>query len=106
MKTLLALTTVLALTGTAFAEFSIRNDDDSSYELTKKCGDKSEDWSIAGKVTKTNSPSATRGRATSSSSSLIVDTVPFASATLPAKRVSGEYGLRRTRGQGDDAAGI
>jgi hypothetical protein len=51
-RTLFALTTVIALTGTAFAEFSIRNDDDSSYELTKKCGDKSEDWSIAGKVTK------------------------------------------------------
>ena len=51
-RTLFALTTVIALTGTAFAEFSIRNDDDSSYEMTKKCGDKSEDWSIAGKVTK------------------------------------------------------
>ena len=51
-RTIFALTTVIALTGTAFAEFSIRNDDDSSYELTKKCGDMSEDWSIAGKVTK------------------------------------------------------
>jgi len=51
-RTLFAITTVVALTGTAFAEFSVRNDDDSSYELTKKCGDKTEDWSIAGKVTK------------------------------------------------------
>ena len=51
-KTLIAFVTVAALAGTAFAEFSVRNDDDSSYEITKKCGDKSEDWSIAGKVTK------------------------------------------------------
>jgi hypothetical protein len=51
-RTLLALATLVGLTGTALAEWSIRNDDDSSYELTKKCGDKSEDWSIAGKVTK------------------------------------------------------
>jgi hypothetical protein len=49
------LTTALILAftaGTALAEWSIRNDDHSSYELTKKCGSKTEDWSIAGKVTK------------------------------------------------------
>jgi len=52
---LLALSTLLGLatlTGTAFAEWSITNDDQSSYELTKKCGSSTEDWSIAGKVTK------------------------------------------------------
>lgn len=38
--------------GTAFAEWTITNDDHSSYELTKECGSKKEDWSIAGKVTK------------------------------------------------------
>jgi len=51
-RLVIATATILGLAGTAFAEWSIRNDDDSSYELTKKCGDKSEDWSIAGKVTK------------------------------------------------------
>ena len=51
-RVLISLATVAGLAGTALAEFSVRNDDDSSYELTKKCGDKSEDWSIAGKVTK------------------------------------------------------
>jgi hypothetical protein len=51
-KTLLAsMFTVLALSGTAFAEWTIRNDDNSSYELVKDCG-KPEAWSIAGKVTK------------------------------------------------------
>jgi hypothetical protein len=52
----LALFTTFALlgltAGTAFAEWSIRNDDHSSYELKKQCGSKTEDWSIAGKVTK------------------------------------------------------
>lgn len=53
-KTLFAaILASLALTaGTAFAEWTIRNDDDASYELTKECGSKSEDWSIAGGVTK------------------------------------------------------
>ena len=51
-RLLLSTITLLGLTGTALAEWSIRNDDDSSYELVKKCGDASEDWSIAGKVTK------------------------------------------------------
>ena len=51
-KTLFAsLLALVALTGTAFAEWTIRNDDNSSYELVKDCG-KAEDWSIAGKVTK------------------------------------------------------
>lgn len=52
MKAALSLVVLLGFTGTAFAEWSIRNDDHNSYELTKKCGSKSEDWSIAGKVTK------------------------------------------------------
>lgn len=38
--------------GTAFAEWTIRNDDHNSYELKKECGGRSEDWSIAGKVEK------------------------------------------------------
>ena len=50
------LFTILAVLGltsaTAFAEWSIRNDDHASYDLKKECGSKSEDWSIAGKVTK------------------------------------------------------
>ena len=50
---LFTIFTVLGLTSaTAFAEWSIRNDDHASYELKKECGSKSEDWSIAGKVTK------------------------------------------------------
>lgn len=52
MKKLLSITLLLGLTGTAFAEWSITNTDDSSYELTKQCGSTKEDWSIAGKVTK------------------------------------------------------
>jgi hypothetical protein len=52
----LRLFTILAVLGltasTALAEWTIRNDDHSSYELKKECGSKSEDWSIAGKVTK------------------------------------------------------
>ncbi len=52
----LRIFTILAVLGlttaTAFAEWTIRNDDHSSYELKKDCGSKSEDWSIAGKVTK------------------------------------------------------
>ncbi len=52
MKKLLSITLLLGLTGTAFAEWSITNNDDSSYELTKQCGSSKEDWSIAGKVTK------------------------------------------------------
>jgi hypothetical protein len=54
-KNLVAATifAVLGLTtAPAFAEWTIRNDDHSSYELKKECGKKSEDWSIAGKVTK------------------------------------------------------
>ena len=38
--------------GAAMAEWTITNDDHSSYELTKKCGSKQVKWSIAGKVTK------------------------------------------------------
>jgi hypothetical protein len=52
MKRFFTVLTVLALTGTAAAEWSITNDDQASYELVKKCGDKTENWSIAGKVTK------------------------------------------------------
>jgi hypothetical protein len=52
MKLLLTALTTFALTGTAFAEWSITNDDHSSYELVKQCGSKTENWSIAGKVTK------------------------------------------------------
>jgi hypothetical protein len=52
MKRFFTILTLLALTGTAAAEWTITNDDAASYELTKKCGDKSEAWSIAGKVTK------------------------------------------------------
>jgi hypothetical protein len=52
----LTIVTVFAVLGfttaTAFAEWTIRNDDHSSYELTKACGSKKEDWSVAGKVTK------------------------------------------------------
>lgn len=48
-----AIVTTLCLTaGSAFAEWTIRNDDDASYELTKQCGSKTEGWSIAGGVTK------------------------------------------------------
>ena len=50
---LVTIVTVLGLTtATAFAEWTIRNDDHASYELKKACGSKTEDWSIAGKVTK------------------------------------------------------
>jgi hypothetical protein len=53
----LAIVTIVSVLGlttaTAFAEWTIRNDDHSSYELKKACGSKAEDWSIAGKVTKT-----------------------------------------------------
>ncbi|MDQ3370949.1 MAG: hypothetical protein M3680_36485 [Myxococcota bacterium] len=53
MKTLLsALLLVTLTTGTAFAEWTLRNDDDASYELLKQCGSKTEDWSVAGGVTK------------------------------------------------------
>lgn len=52
----LSLVTAFALLGlttaTAFAEWTIRNDDHASYELAKECGSKKEDWSVAGKVTK------------------------------------------------------
>jgi hypothetical protein len=48
----ISIVTLLGLTGSAFAEWSIRNDDHSSYELVKACGSKTEDWSIAGKVEK------------------------------------------------------
>jgi hypothetical protein len=53
-KTLLvSIIAALALTaGTALAEWTIRNDDDASYELTKACGSKTEGWSIAGGATK------------------------------------------------------
>lgn len=53
-KTLfVAIAATLALTaGTAFAEWTIRNTDDASYDLTKECGSKREDWSIAGGATK------------------------------------------------------
>jgi hypothetical protein len=50
---LVSILAILGLsTGTAFAEWTIRNDDDASYELIKECGGKKEDWSIAGGVTK------------------------------------------------------
>jgi len=53
MKTLITSCLFLALSaGTAFAEWTIRNDDDASYELVKQCGSKTEDWSIAGGTTK------------------------------------------------------
>lgn len=55
MKLLTTLLTLGALSGTAFAEWTLRNDDDASYELTKQCGSKTEDWSVAGKVTKKQS---------------------------------------------------
>jgi hypothetical protein len=55
----LRLVTILAVLGltttSAFAEWSLRNDDHASYELTKECGSKKEDWSVAGKVTKKQS---------------------------------------------------
>jgi hypothetical protein len=51
-RTVLTAIALLGLTGTAFAEWTIRNDDHSSYELVKDCSGKKEDWSIAGKVTK------------------------------------------------------
>ena len=51
-KALVTLFTLVGLTGTALAEWTIRNDDHSSYELVKQCGSKTEDWSIAGKVSK------------------------------------------------------
>jgi len=51
--TVLAAIATFALTsGSAFAEWTIRNTDSSSYELVKECGGKKEDWSIAGGVTK------------------------------------------------------
>jgi hypothetical protein len=40
------------ITGAVFAEWTVTNDDHSSYDLIKKCGSKTENWSIAGKVTK------------------------------------------------------
>jgi len=49
---LVSLVTIIGLTGSAFAEWSIRNTDDASYELTKQCGSKTEDWSIAGGASK------------------------------------------------------
>ncbi len=52
-KTLIvSMLTLIGLSSTAFAEWSIRNEDDASYELTKECGSKSEAWSIAGGATK------------------------------------------------------
>ncbi len=55
MKKLLpaiVVASVLCFAGTAFAQWTITNKDHSSYELIKKCGSKTEKWSIAGKVTK------------------------------------------------------
>jgi hypothetical protein len=49
---LTALSLAVLLPNAAFAEWSITNDDHSSYELLKTCGSKTENWSIAGKVTK------------------------------------------------------
>ena len=51
MRKLLAIA-ILAIPSLAFAEWSITNKDNSSYELKKTCGGTSEDWSIAGGVTK------------------------------------------------------
>jgi hypothetical protein len=51
MRTLLTLA-ILAFPSLALAEWSITNKDNSSYELKKACGSSSEDWSIAGGVTK------------------------------------------------------
>jgi hypothetical protein len=51
-KTLFAAIGLLFVATPAFAEWSITNKDNSSYELKKACGSSSEDWSIAGGVTK------------------------------------------------------
>ena len=51
-KTLFAAIGLLFIATPAFAEWSITNKDNSSYELKKACGSSSEDWSIAGGVTK------------------------------------------------------
>jgi hypothetical protein len=51
MRTILAVA-ILILPSVAFAEWSITNKDNSSYELKKACGSSNEDWSIAGGVTK------------------------------------------------------
>lgn len=55
MKKTWALTLGLAIFGlssNAFAEWEITNKDANSYELVKSCGSNSDDWSIAGGVTK------------------------------------------------------
>ena len=55
MKKTIGTLTALALLGIAapaFSEWSITNKDNSSYEIKKACGSSSEDWSIAGGVTK------------------------------------------------------
>ena len=52
MKILTLTLALLALPTIAFAEWEIQNKDANSYELVKKCGDKTEDWSIAGGATK------------------------------------------------------
>jgi hypothetical protein len=49
---LAAAATLAVTSGTAFAEWTIRNNDNASYELVKACGSTKEDWSIAGGVTK------------------------------------------------------
>jgi hypothetical protein len=55
MKKILGLGLIVALmsfSAAAFAEWEITNKDAASYELKKQCGSSSEDWSIAGGVTK------------------------------------------------------
>ena len=55
MKKTLGTVAALVLLGIAtpaLAEWSITNKDHSSYEIKKQCGSSSEDWSIAGGVTK------------------------------------------------------
>jgi hypothetical protein len=44
--------TAVAVPGVAFAEWSITNADANSYSLVKACGSNTDDWSIAGGVTK------------------------------------------------------
>ena len=50
-KLLLKIVLLLSTT-TLAAAWQITNNDHNSYELIKKCGSKTESWSIAGKVTK------------------------------------------------------
>ncbi len=51
MRKLLVIA-IVAIPSLALAEWKITNKDNSSYELKKTCGSTTEDWSIAGGVTK------------------------------------------------------